>query len=202
MVHFPALPSHSYEFRVRSSGINQSGLPHSEIPGSKPACGSPGLIAACHVLHRLLAPRHSPYALSSLTKFSLTHCACVIKELPIAGYSVVKDLLAELRLPQPTVNSNTRARLRSLPELRRATFDDSPRGLPTEARFSLVVHLRSLRAMVDLACHPQLVVYALRGPTFAKATVGILRVNRERRMVENTGLEPVTSWLQTRRSPS
>jgi len=24
----------------------------------------------------------------------------------------------------------------------------------------------------------------------------------ERGMVENTGLEPVTSWLQTRRSPS
>ena len=41
-----------------------------------------------------------------------------------------------------------------------------------------------------------------RSPTFAKATMGILRVNRERRMVENTGLEPVTSWLQTRRSPS
>src|SRR4029078_10136975 len=43
------------------------GLPHSEIPGSKLICSSPGLIAACHVLHRLLAPRHSPYPLSSLT---------------------------------------------------------------------------------------------------------------------------------------
>src|SRR5262245_13002931 len=51
--------------------MSQSGFPHSEIPGSKPACGSPRLIAACHVLHRLLAPRHSPYALSSLTKCSL-----------------------------------------------------------------------------------------------------------------------------------
>jgi hypothetical protein len=58
----------SYGFRAGYSGINQSGFPHSDIPGSKPACGSPGLIAACHVLHRLLAPRHSPYALSSLTK--------------------------------------------------------------------------------------------------------------------------------------
>jgi hypothetical protein len=42
-------------------------LPHSEILGSKPVCGSPKLFAAYHVLHRLLAPRHSPYALSSLT---------------------------------------------------------------------------------------------------------------------------------------
>jgi len=47
--------------------INASGLPHSEIPGSKPVCGSPELFAAYHVLHRHLAPRHSPYALSSLT---------------------------------------------------------------------------------------------------------------------------------------
>ncbi len=30
-------------------------------------CGSPRLIAACHVLLRLLMPRHSPCALSSLT---------------------------------------------------------------------------------------------------------------------------------------
>ena len=29
-------------------------------------CSSPRLIAACHVLHRLLMPRHSPYALCSL----------------------------------------------------------------------------------------------------------------------------------------
>ena len=43
------------------------GLPHSEISGSTPACDSPKLFAANHVLHRLLTPRHSPCALSSLT---------------------------------------------------------------------------------------------------------------------------------------
>ena len=32
-----------------------------------PMCGSPRLIAACHVLLRLLMPRHSPCALFSLT---------------------------------------------------------------------------------------------------------------------------------------
>jgi hypothetical protein len=81
----------AYVFSTGYSRINRSGFPHSEIPGSKPACGSPGLIAACHVLHRLLVPRHSPYALSSLTQVSLTHCVCVVKELPIAKYSVVKE---------------------------------------------------------------------------------------------------------------
>ena len=41
----------------------RGGLPHSDTPGSKPARGSPGIFAACHVLHRLLAPRHPPDAL-------------------------------------------------------------------------------------------------------------------------------------------
>ena len=44
-----------------------AGFPHSEIFGSKPICGSPKLIAACRVLHRLSVPRHSPCALYSLT---------------------------------------------------------------------------------------------------------------------------------------
>src|SRR5205809_219743 len=49
------------------SRITLDGLPHSEISGSKPVCGSPELIAAYHVLHRRPAPRHPPCALSSLT---------------------------------------------------------------------------------------------------------------------------------------
>ncbi len=57
--------------------MTRGGLPHSDIPGSKLVCSSPGLFAACHVLHRLLAPRHSPYTLSSLTirnsKLTLTN---------------------------------------------------------------------------------------------------------------------------------
>ena len=50
------------------AGYCPAGLPHSEIPGSKPVCGSPRLIAAYRVLHRLSAPRHPPCTLSSLTK--------------------------------------------------------------------------------------------------------------------------------------
>ena len=44
-----------------------AGFPHSEICGSKDICSSPQLIAAYHVFHRLLVPRHPPYALSTLT---------------------------------------------------------------------------------------------------------------------------------------
>ena len=52
-----------------------AGFPHSDIHGSILACSSPWLFAAYRVLLRLLAPRHPPYALSSLTfstKFTLS----------------------------------------------------------------------------------------------------------------------------------
>jgi hypothetical protein len=47
--------------------MTRGGFPHSEICVSTPACGSTQLIAANHVLLRLLTPRHPPSALSSLT---------------------------------------------------------------------------------------------------------------------------------------
>ena len=150
MVHFPPLPSPAYVFSGRYSGMSQSGFPHSEIPGSKPACGSPRLIAACHVLHRLLAPRHSPYALSSLTKCSLHLTAlCVVKKTTdcrIFSCQKTQNLFA-LRGPPSRV------------ALRRTTS----LGLPNRSN---------------------------------------ARCQAWRRLVENTGIEPVTSWLQTRRSPS
>ncbi len=53
-------------FRMERLHITGARLPHSEISGSQPVCGYPKLIAAYHVLHRLLAPRHSLYALNCL----------------------------------------------------------------------------------------------------------------------------------------
>src|SRR5262245_52004443 len=44
-----------------------AGFPHSGIRASTPTCGSARLIAAHHALLRLLAPRHPPSALGSLT---------------------------------------------------------------------------------------------------------------------------------------
>ena len=135
--------------------MSQRGFPHSDIPGSTPICGSPGLIAAYRVLHRLLVPRHSPYTLRSLTiRNSLlrlsrgwrfepprpvtlqchTHCLCCgRKKLPFAGYSVVKD--AE-----------------SL-QLSAATFSVTRFGLADEARLRcFAASARNLRS----ACQPSL----------------------------------------------
>ena len=63
MFQFAGFASRTYGF---SSGYRlRGGLPHSEIPGSTIARISPGLFAACHVLHRLSVPRHPPDALTS-----------------------------------------------------------------------------------------------------------------------------------------
>ena len=52
-------------------------FPNSDIRGSGLICSSPRLFAACHVLRRLLMPRHSPYALFSLN-FSLAWVSQII----------------------------------------------------------------------------------------------------------------------------
>ena len=110
MVHFPALSSTAYVFSRGYPSITLGGFPHSEISGSTPVCGSPKLIAAYRVLHRLLAPRHPPYALSSLIILgtdalsrleaqgsslpSRNHVSAkalrYYGKLPFVGYSVVK----------------------------------------------------------------------------------------------------------------
>ncbi len=68
MFQFPGFASRPYGFRPGSR--KSGGFPHSDIPGSKPLGGSPGLIAAYHVLHRLHAPRHPPDALLMLHRLN------------------------------------------------------------------------------------------------------------------------------------
>ena len=67
MFQFRAFPTYTYLIQCTLLEYCSSGFPHSEISGSTDICSSPKLIAACHVLLRLLMPRHSPCALISLT---------------------------------------------------------------------------------------------------------------------------------------
>ena len=67
MFQFRRFPAYAYLIQRTLHGYCPCGLPHSEISGSMDICSSPKLIAACHVLRRLLMPRHSPCALYSLT---------------------------------------------------------------------------------------------------------------------------------------
>src|SRR5712692_921578 len=73
MVHFPGFARTRLWIQRAVSEVYSEGFPHSEIPGSKGASPSPRLIAGSRVLHRRLAPRHPPYALSSLTIKSAQH---------------------------------------------------------------------------------------------------------------------------------
>ena len=71
MFQFAGFASRAYGF---STGYPlRGGLPHSEIPGSPIARISPGLFAACHVLHRLSVPRHPPNALKTLVRKKPSH---------------------------------------------------------------------------------------------------------------------------------
>ena len=67
MFQFSGFPSYDYFIHHMMTVVCTAGFPHSEICGSMDICSYPQLIAACHVLLRLLMPRHSPCALSSLT---------------------------------------------------------------------------------------------------------------------------------------
>ena len=66
MFHFGGFPSCTYVFSTGSMVLHHGGFPIRTSPDQL-ICSSPRLIAACHVLHRLLMPRHSPCALYSLT---------------------------------------------------------------------------------------------------------------------------------------
>ena len=62
-VSVQAVPLHTLWIHVWIHEVFSCGFPHSDIPGSMDMCSSPGLFAACHVLHRLSVPRHPPCAL-------------------------------------------------------------------------------------------------------------------------------------------
>ena len=56
-------------------------------------CGSPRLIAACHVLLRLLMPRHSPCALISLTYRRLSAASSIKRCLVLTRIMQASDLV-------------------------------------------------------------------------------------------------------------
>ena len=75
--------------------LPKEGFPHSDICGSTIARISPQLFAACHVLHRLLAPRHPPNALVSLD----------IEPTPRPHAGPNRDPTAERAAPMRTTHS-------------------------------------------------------------------------------------------------
>ena len=166
----------TYGFSGGFFGISQRGFPHSEIPGSKLICSSPGLIAAYRVLHRLLAPRHSPYALSSLT-------------IRNSDLHLLFLCARSSRAPRKRRVSPCTLRVCGRKNYRLQDIQLSKISCSALSGLAGSLHSRGpkapLRSLAILSSGP-------------KPRAWSLKPNE----VENTGLEPVTSWLQTRRSPS
>ena len=89
MFHFPRCRSARLCIQRAVMGRTPIGFPHSEIPGSKPARGSPGHIAASRVLHRLLVPRHPSCARIRLTGSGTSVPAGVATSTQ--NYAIVKE---------------------------------------------------------------------------------------------------------------
>jgi hypothetical protein len=93
------------------------GFPHSDIRVSIAICASSRLFAAYRVLLRLLVPRHSPYALSSLTNLlrirdslritlSLAHFGTHVSQIRSApSFRMFLVLLASNESPSEVVNN-------------------------------------------------------------------------------------------------
>ena len=85
------VPFHSLWIGLWILEVFSSRFPHSDISGSQDICSSPKLFAAYHVFHRLLVPRHPPYALSSMTSSPREVRVCLLPlhmpSVACAGFS-------------------------------------------------------------------------------------------------------------------
>ena len=204
MFQFAGFASHGYLFtmRYRKSG----GLPHSEIPGSKPARSSPGLIATCYVLHRLYTPRHPPNAL-----LALDTSAPVMHRKQPAHIRPHQYKVPHIKpcYPSDTIPSNAQA----------------PRGLPSHKLGHAVALAKALTHFGTRTTKCPLPAYRKQAPTranapwnqsdpkvnktsrinlFTMSKTGYNKTNKPNppKMVELNGIEPMTSCLQSRRSPN
>ena len=93
-VSVPRVPFLQLCIGCRIHEVCSCGFPHSDISGSRDICSSPKLIAAYHVFHRLLVPRHPPCALSCLA--SSDTIALISDGLLFLGFSTCSLLSQRL----------------------------------------------------------------------------------------------------------
>jgi hypothetical protein len=149
------------------------GFPIRTSPDQRLVDSSPKLFAATRVLHRLLAPRHPPHALSSL--LALISC------LTPASRRIV-----ETRNQGPDPCSSQQARKKSLYACRNTALATSPLGGGGRQCF--------LRELVT----QQKLQLTLRMHLSKNASLNATG----KTCVELIGIEPTTSSLQSWRSPN
>ena len=96
MFQFPTFPSYTLLYSCMDKPASSwFEFPHSDIHGSKDICSLPWLFAAYHVLLRLLVPRHSPYALCSLT-FWLRLNFVLLRQASIKIFSIYTRIISKI----------------------------------------------------------------------------------------------------------
>jgi hypothetical protein len=113
MFQFAGLPRPGLCIQPGVTGHTPAGFPHSDISGSKSARDSPELFAACHVLLRLLAPRHPPRALCSLTTTATHQAVSDCMTSPMARPS---QPIRPARGPGCTLHNSAKLKIFNLPK--------------------------------------------------------------------------------------
>ena len=173
MFQFRAFPPYTYLIQCTVLEYCSSVLPHSEISGSTLICSSPKLFAACHVLHRLLMPRHSPCALYSLT--------CVEENCVSFSFSLQTRLRWALKRGDKTSRFPRSGSLSRIMQAQQNCLK-TKLYLPLLKVPQLKFKLRSLRSRLSVA-----LLFYLSSVQFSRCNF------RCRGMVENSGIEPLTS---------
>ena len=164
----------TYGFSEGYAGITLRGFPHSDIPGSMPAYGSPRRFVVRHVLLRLLAPRHPPCALICLSR--------LFPLIPTTSndYRKIANLRKGMQL-QSKISITASRSAYSLTCLNSFCFRYPV--FKERGNLSYLIRFRFATRKFCLACR-SLQAYSVR------------------KMVDPSGIEPLTSCLQGRRSPS
>ena len=224
MFQFRAFPSYAYLIQRTIRRYCLRGFPHSEISGSTDICSSPKLIAACHVLRRLLMPRHSPCALYSLTFVDVDwDCGLAISSFSTFSSLEIFGSLELCRQSQITQNCYCYPHLsRCCPQLKSTFFLSSLLERPLCClAFITLIHcsvfkVQSLSFVKVRNKYSSLLNTYFRaylrlvGPSGLEPPTLRLSVVRSSQLsygplfflVEIVGIEPATSCLQGRRSPS
>jgi hypothetical protein len=96
----PCIPMYSV---CSTEALPPVGFPIRKSPDQSLFSGSPKLIAAYHVLHRLSLPRHPPYALSSLT---IKNCKSINSTLCALYLSISCLLQISMQLSKNSVRTH------------------------------------------------------------------------------------------------
>ena len=215
----------------------EGGFPHSEIHGSKPVRGSPWLIAAYHVLHRLSAPRHPPDTLKTLDR---SHYRCPSRPRPKGAASTAPTFRHRRRRCHKDLCFRTCPGWEAVkapivmprvPGAHSGTSHDAPRRTP-KARGGVDPSVRSARQAAPVV-RPQsrsaghihssrcrttrpvstgrcasrrgrwrILVWRTRGALRGRPDQTVPARATAEAMVEQDGIEPTTSCLQSTRSPN